>query len=300
MKFHLNFSNDISLVYKLDTTVKSLPIWAMEISRMKVSDMCPINHKHSTNDASLIAKRIVRLYELADILNRELDVKIVKEPLTGEDRFNALNRMHIHFPNIHGMRYDKFLPLEEVASEYNDTIHWLEGEFRVTNGNMNFKMYMDFNKSGATKYYDINEDDFIKFNPAAKFGDLSLHYAQVGRHSKELLDAMDFDCPKDQFVPQTKFTGSIGLWFNRTPGYITPVMVEKFYAHWNNFYNKRGGKEFFGMEIDDPKMSFGYLHIGKLSEVKFKGNSLEFQTIEETEYIRQLLLANDITSFYVD
>lgn len=300
MKFQVNFSNNISLIYKLDTSVSSLSTWVSEINRVTINDLCPLNHKNSTGNKQLIEKRITRLYELMDILNSVLPNSIVKESLTDSNRQEALNRMHVHFPNAHNMYYGKDVPLSLIASEYNDIIHWLEGEYR-SNGHEKFKIYLDFNKSGKTDSQEIKEEDFSKFDPCVGFGDLSLHYAHVGRHAREIFNTQDFACPKEQFVPQTKFTASIVMWFGGTPGHAsTKEMSDLLLKSWNDFYYQRGGKEFFGRDIDDPKIAFGYLKIGKLSNIRIGETDVSFQTLDETEYIRRLLITNDIKSFYVE
>ena len=295
MKFCVNFSNNISLIYNLDTSISSLNKWINEIRQMEIIDLCPINHKNSTGNKLLIEKRINRLYELADMLNSVLPNSIIKEPLTGDNCHEALNRMHVHFPNIHNMYYDKDLPLAKVASEYNDIIHWLEGEHN-SKGSDKFKIYLDFNKSSKTTLHEINEEDFLKFKPIVSFGDLSLHYAHVGRHAKELFNAQDFSCPKEQFVPQTKFSASVVMWFGSLPIHnLSDTVLE----NWKKFYHRRGGKEFFGMDINDPKLAFGYIKIGKLNNVKVGDYNLTFRTLDETEYVRKLLIASNIESFCV-
>lgn len=298
MKFQVNFTNNVKLVYDLDTTVKSLSNWAREIKRMNVSNLCPLNHKNSTNNTVLIEKRILQLYKLVDILNRELPGSIVKETITKENALEALNRMHVHFPDIYKMGVRGFLPMEEVASEYNDIIHWLKGEFR-SNGSSNFKMFLDFNK-GGTEYYSINNEDYTKFNPFTVFGELSLHYTHVGKHARELFTSADLTSTKEQFVPQHTHSASVVMWFTGTPGSMNNDVKETYISKWKDFYHQRGGKDFFGLDIDDPKIAFGYLKIGELTQVTVDEVALQFQTKEETEQVRQLLLENDILNFHVE
>ena len=298
MKFQVNFTNDILLIYNLDTTISLLNNWITEISQMNVMDLCPINHKTSTGNKLLIKERINRLYELADILNTVIPNSIVKESLTEPNYQEALNRMHVHFPNIHKMHYNGELPLDKIASEYNDIIHWIEHEYDQT-GTLKFKIYLDFNKSGKTTLQKIKEEDFLKFKPFTQFGDLSLHYVHVGRHSAEIFNRKDFECPKDQFIPQTSFSASSIMWFHIFPGYFDKTRLDSLLARWKKFYYERGGKEFFGVDIDDPKIAFGYLPIGKLDKVIVGEKHLKFQTFAETEYIRSLLIKNNIENFYV-
>jgi hypothetical protein len=137
----------------------------------------------------------------------------------------------------------------------------------------------------------------VKFDPFTVFGDLSLHYTHVGKHARELFTSNDLTSSKEQFVPQHKFSASVVMWFTGTPGWMNNEIKESYLAKWQDFYQRRGGQEFFGLDIDDPKLAFGYLKIGQLSKIVVSGVEIDFQTKQQTEYIRQLLIANDIKSF---
>ena len=236
-KFKINFTDGISITYNLidDAIVTT---WAELISAQTIDSMCPINHYIGYASEELVTDRINRLYELADLINDSVPDRLI--------------------------------------TEYNDIIHWLEsiliniwGESKHQSKSSTFRITLDFNKSGAI-LVPIPNDSYKLFYPLMNYGDLLLHYTHVGKNAHEMFVMKDYDCPKDQFVPQRNFTASVRMYFldNFTP----PESSGKLYDSWKKFYDEKGGYDYWGYEIDDPKIAFGYIKIG---EIESKPETLE-------------------------
>lgn len=267
MQFKVNFTNDIQLVYDL-VDHEIVNNWSKLISQRSIDDCCEFNHYYGANNPVLLSIRINRLYELIDIINEYVPNKITKVEFTKENFYEALNVMHVHFPELE--RQEEYSHLIKYLSEYNDIIHWLEpvliNYYSNITDNSKFSIKLDFNKITTLEKYEIPKSAFNLFNGHFKFGQLMLHYVHVGRHAWELFFANDLVCPKDQFVPQSLYNASIRMHFYDNK--IDDIEIkQRFDNHWKNYYNIRGGKEFFGYNIDDPSIRFGYCQIGRLSHV---------------------------------
>ena len=295
MILQINFTGRIKLFYRINTEILAVENWAKLIDSVKVKDLCDINHKSATGNKPLVDQRINRLYELADILNKAIPNSIIRESLNVDNRQEVLNRMHVHFPNIHND--PKLQKFDSAATEYNDIIHWLENEFRCKDSSR-FKIFLDFNKSGCS-FYDIDPSDYKWFTPFIRFGDLSLHYTHVGRHARELFSARDLTCPKDQFVPQSTYSASCVLWFMNNV-FDDPNFKNQYILDWKQFYKDRGDKRFFGYAIDDPNLRFGYIKLGQLEKITVDRKELEFDNLDNINTIRQHLLNENLTKIKID
>jgi len=264
MRFKIDFTDDISLVYDLveENIVKD---WADILKTRKVEDICPHNHYIGYVSDEVLQNKIERLYELADYINFHTPDRVIKTPITRENYQHAMNVMHVHFPLL--KNNEEYKDIWPMLTEYNDIIHWLESTIPSRWGNNNlsesrlFRITLDFNKSNV-EFRPIPDDAYKLFDPNTLFGELKIHYTHVGRHAQELYITNDMACPIDQFIPQRLYTASVRMHF-----------TENYYInmnHWEQFYNARG-KEFWGMDIDDPKLAFGYMKIGQLSNIIMNG-----------------------------
>lgn len=281
MKFVVYFDNELILTYKLNHDVSLVESWIEKISMVTVNDLCKINHKICLRDNKLTERRITRLYELADILNSVIPNSIQKESISKDNWQDALNKMHVHFPNIH--KDNSLAKYYHVASEYNDIIHWLEHELRNTDDSK-FRIFLDFNKCHQTNYSNIPTTDYKYFTPYIGFGDLAIHYCHIGRFSAELFYSNDLTCPADQFVPHSRFNASCILSF--TNNFFQDQSIKQAFDYkWETFYLRRGGKDFFGYDIDDPDLRFGLLKFGELETINYKNYNLEFEDINAARNI---------------
>lgn len=296
-EFVINFTNDITIRYALDTSILALKNWMNEIVKYDTSDFCKISHKAFTGNKDLILKNISLLYEAADILNLAYPGSIIKEEFFKGNEQDILNRMHVHFPNIHKNNIEKTEIINHYASRYNVLIHWLEKEFKP-NATTKFSISIDIHKSpkGWT-LYDLDKEDFTKFEAFSKFGDLLIGYPHVGRHAQEIYNARDLECPKEHYLPQSKISASCILIF-RWPE-PSKNSIETYLKDWPKFYNDRGGEEFFNCDINDPSIRFGSLKIGQLNFASIGNREININNAEGKVFLKKLLLTNDIISFTI-
>ena len=294
-KFIVTFSNDTILHYQLDMSVLAIHHWMKEIVRYDKSDLCDINYKPSLGNKEIILDKIQELYRMADILNTVYPGSITKEEFFKGNDQEALNKMHVHFPNIH---HDELLKdVDYYASRYNTLIHSLEKEF-LPRSATRFRVSFDIHKSpkGFTSCV-LNKEDYKKFEVFHDFGSLILNYPHVGRHAQELFDARDLTCPKHQYVPQSAVSGSCAMLFGIPK--IKQHTKEKYLDQWRKFYIDRGGKDFFGCDINDPAIRFGYIKIGQLCYAGIQGNSISIDDLSGMLKIRKEWLTNDVKSFTI-
>ena len=301
MQFQVAFKNSVNLTYDL-VDHEIAHIWANKITRRTIIDCCKINHYTGYYSPDLLQANIARLYEVADIINDSVPNRIEKIEFTKENYHSALNKMHIHFPDLEFK--EEYKHLTRYLSEYNDLIHWLEPNlidyYNDIRDNRKFSIKLDFNKADPIETNsDIPESAYNLFNGYFSFGQLMLHYVHVGRHAWELFFANDFDCPKYQFVPQYQFNASVRMHF------FDNILDNKnnrdfFDKRWNFYYKLRGGKEFFEYDITDPSIRFGYCQIGNLSNITYNNVELKLPTtLEEISYIRNKIVETSIEDWQI-
>lgn len=297
MNFLVNFSNNITLVYELiDDPI--VDIWKQLITQRTIDDCCKINHFVGYASEKQIEQRISRLYELRDEINRHSKRKIELLELNRDNWLETMNRIHIHFPEM--MNDNEFSFLHKTLSEYNDIIHWLESVFYSIWQDKRYektsllRITLDVNKVLPTTTqlkYKIPAESFKHFSPFLEFGDLTIHYAHVGKHAYEIFMNKDYDCPQDQFVPQDEFTGSVRMYFFDN-FYQTTISRLTMLAHWRRFYDKLGGIDYWKIAFDDPRLAFGYLKIGKLKQIMIDNRQIEIPTTVQDMSAFRLQLVN--------
>jgi hypothetical protein len=72
-------------------------------------------------------------------------------------------------------------------------------------------------------------------------------------------------------VPQREFTASIRMHFFDYFSDSEEKKVE-YMKRWKEFYKAKGGFDYFGIDMDDPKIAFGYLKIGQIYNIVENGN----------------------------
>jgi hypothetical protein len=269
--------------------------WMKEIVKYGASDLCKINYKLSTGSKKILADKISQLYEMADILNIAYPGSIVKEEFFNGNEQEILNRMHVHFPTIH---HDKALKdINYYASQYNVLIHSLEREF-MPGAALRFRLFFDIHKSPKGYIeHPLDKEDYKRFEVFHDFGSLTLGYPHVGRHSNELFNARDLVCPKEQYVPQSLVSASCAMMF-MFPA-IKQDIKDKYLDQWKQYYIDRGGKDFFGCEIDDPEIRFGSIKIGQLCHASIDDRLININESIGMLKIKQKVLTNDVESFTI-
>lgn len=301
MKFKINFTDSISLYYEL-LDHEIVYNWANLIMERNITECCQINHYCGSHNPTLLSQRIARLHELVDIINQYVPNKITKVIFTKDNFKNALNIMHVHFPELE--LDENYKHIHNYLSEYNDIIHWLEPTlidfYNDITDNSKFAIKLDFNKLYPfLKRHEIGESAYKLFTANFMFGQLMLQYAHVGRNAWELFFANDLICPKNQYVPQSLYNASIRLHFFNNKLHDLNILNE-FRNRWKNFYNLRGGKNFFGCDIDDPSIRFGFCQLGSLSNVLLDNMLMPCpKTKEEIETFRSRLVKTKVIDWEI-
>ena len=293
-QFVVRFTDNVELTYDLDDE-EIVNSWSSLISNHTVKDCCPNNHYIGYASAEYIQSKIARLYELADIINKHVPDRVIKQSIAVDDWKSALHTMHIHFPDL--KNNESFRHIWHQLTEYNDIIHCLESTLRIDRSN-NFRITLDFNKANTT-FLPIPDSAYKLFTPFFNFGSLLLHYTHVGKHAQALFSVNDLVCPADQFVPQRNFSASVRLLFTDN-FHDTAWKQHLLRTKWKLFYNKRE-KTFWKYDINDPKLAFGYMKIGQLSSIKVSDSSVLIpNTLGELNDFRKLLVSLDVIDWHIN
>jgi len=301
--FKVSFTDNIELHYSL-IEHPLVDDWSKLIATHVIDDCCEYNHYFGYASEEKIKQKIERLHNLADIINNHVSEKIVNKRLTVENFRQTLHVMHVHFPELE--TDPVYAHLHPYLSEYNDTIHWLETILAVVWGKPPgisesglFSINLDFNKTDVV-FKEIPEDAYELFEFGGNFGDLLLHYTHVGKNAHELFFTNDLECPKNQFVPQHTYCASSRLYF--TDNFSdTEEKKSYLYSQWQNFYERRGGRDYFGYDVDDPKMRLGFMKIGNLQKIVINEIELPIpDTQDDLNSFRKLLVDTEITGWKVE
>jgi hypothetical protein len=293
-QFIVRFTGDTELTYNL-VNEEIVDSWVNLIQNHTINDCCHTNHYVGYSSEELIQQRIDRLYSLADIINSHAPDRVIKQTLTMDSWEQSLHTMHVHFPDL--KNNEEYRHIWNELSEYNDIIHWLESTLRIKGSN-NFRITLDLNKA-TTTFLPIPESAYKLFTPFSNFGYLCLHYTHVGKHAQELFAVNDYVCPPDQFIPQRLFSASVRMLF--TDNYHdTKQKQDMLLNRWRLFYHNRG-IDFWGYDISDPKIAFGYMKIGKLSSITI-GNSIVPipDTINELNDFRKTLVSLNVIDWKIN
>ena len=295
-----NFDSGLELNYQLLST-ESAKFFADSVCLLTPADICPTSLKNGFDSELIIPERIKRLYQVADSINTLYPGQVNIVPLEPDWR-TALQQMHTHFPDL-----TNNLPPEELQratpllGEFNDLIHWLEKELnRKHNGSPLDRSWaticLDFNRAPACRHVPLPEADYKHFTHQLYFGNLHLHYDNVGRHPWELFGSRDYICPPDQVISQNQISPSCNMYFNdwdilRRTRRALPL--DKYTASFDKFYHERGGNAFFKYERNDVRLAVGYLKIGQLANVN------DFATISAREQLRNQIATSTLTGWTV-
>lgn len=285
-KIIFNFDK-VDITYNLVENSETVGVWKGLMDQMSIDLLCKNDNKIGFNTVEEVLKKTERFYEVANAINSIVPGGIEVIELNESNWKEALNKMHIHFPMIasaYNISPEEFSKrLFPLLAEYNDTIHQLEKEYDWMHGLKisNAAIFNDFNKSPLSCSIRalIPNDGYSLFTHSLPFGSLTIHYAHIGRHPFELFTARDYDCPAEQVVCQFLMAPTCGMYFmdrdlyrQQTIGGTPEYQHEKVFEQFKEFYAARGGKDFFGYEIDDPRLAFGYMKIGQLENIELYAN----------------------------
>jgi len=245
MRYSVWFDNNKFTYQLLD--IRPARIWAAMIAKCHSSMMrSTLDPWHGTTRS--IHDKISRLNFLIDKLNTWMPL-----PISGyfdsSNPVESFNRLHIHFPEHEATETD--VDRLNTLFEYNDLIHQIDLGLRKSK-----EPYVLVCPHVAL-YEDLDTDDYQYFSPEFSFGDLTLHYAHVGRHPMEIAGANDVNCPRDQIVCQSRISPSHSLRFYNG-GKDTKQKFNKFYYE---------SKINWPYTVDDPRLALGYIKLGSLVQI---------------------------------
>ena len=302
--FKVSFTDNIELTYSLvDSEIVEL--WKPLIVTQTANDLCKINNYVGNASESSCLVKINRLYELADIINERVPHQVIKVEINSNTWQKALHTMHVHFPEL--KNNIKHVDIWHFLTDYNDIIHWLEGslstiwgDYQLRSDHSLFRITLDFNKSGNNILLPIPKSAYESCDPFLRFGQLSLHYTHVGKHPLELFANNDLICPVEQLVPQRTFSSSVRLGFT-DDFHVSNLSKYKRMNKWKQFYELRGGKDFWGYDIDDPMLAFGYINIGQLIKISDNSVSLDLPlSISDMDIFRKKLGNTTVLNWSID
>lgn len=255
--FNITLCNDKSktlLSYKLDDNVVT-DIWSKIIMKTTPKDIRP----NSTPWRGIVKdwdKKIAELEVLIDKLNEWIPNKI-QSKWNINDNNESLNRLHIHFPELEKTETD-LSKLREL-SQYNDLIHEIQSLYNIKiRGKESMQLIICPENLNIEKV-DIPVSGYKYFQHNFSFGDIFLHYCHIGRHPFEVYISNDINCPSDQIISQSAIYSYFSLKF-----FDIDINYDKF----KNFYYN--SKLSWPYPLDDPRLAFGYIKMGKLEMVNDK------------------------------
>lgn len=287
--FEVTFSNNLTLRYALRDTIV-VRQWAEQVKQYTARDMHRVaeNHRHGFATLAEFRWQAEALLENAAWLGLlPTDIKSVAD-LTQE----ALNRLHIHFADrTAGRTFDR-CELREARyriTSVNVLVHWLEYELANQQGRQQYVFNLDFNHNVAQQAAmpSIPAESMVEFSPNMEFGSLHLHYTYVGRHFLEMFDADDHSAPAAHFRPQHHHNATCGLVFSESQDNALRR------TRMREYYEARGGREFWPYEFHDPRMCIGFYQLGQLVDVDW------FNTSAARSALRQSLSKAEVVSWQV-
>ncbi|CAB4241626.1 hypothetical protein UFOVP71_164 [uncultured Caudovirales phage] len=299
-RIKFNFESGLELNYQLLNT-ESAKFFADSVQLLSPQDICATSLKNGFDSELIIPERIDRLYTVANSINQLYPGQVNIVPLEPDWR-TALQQMHTHFPEL-----TNNLPAEELQvatpllGEFNDLIHWLEKELnRKHNGSLLDRSWaticLDFNRAPLCRHVPLPESDYQYFTHELYFGNLHLHYDNVGRHPWELFGSRDYICPPDQVISQNQISPSCNMYFNDWDILRLrrqTLSLDTYTDNFNKFYYQRGGQDFFKYSLDDPRLAVGYLKIGQLVNIQ------EFDTVPARNLLRKQLATTVLSGWTV-
>lgn len=244
-----NDTNQYQLQYQLYSH-RPAQVWAEIINNLTVNDLRPTLDPWRGLTRSWDQK-FNEFKQLIKDLNQWVPKKINEDWYDG-DIGQSLNNLHTSWPEPYEHVTD--LIKEQQLVRFNDLIHGLQ----VINSSKNAgkdRLYLLL-CSDKSDRIPFEQDDYQYFKPNIAFGDLTLHYTEVGRHPLELYINNDTNCPPDQVVPQSVISSYHTLRF-----FDIPATWEGF----AEFYQSSGIA--WPYQLEDPKLAVGYISLGKLNSI---------------------------------
>ena len=238
--------DDNKFTYQL-LDIRPARVWANLISQ------CNVTQLRSTLDpwhgiTRNIQDKIVRFNQVIDQLNSWMPT-LIPGYFDIANPTESCNRLHIHFPEHEATETD--VNRLNQLFEYNDLIHQID--LGIRRSKEPFVLICPH----IELYEPLEDADYQYFTPEVNFGDLTLHYAHVGRHPMEIAGAKDINCPADQIICQNRISPTHAIRFYNG-GKDVRRNFEKFYKESNISWP---------YALTDPKLALGYIKLGNLVAV---------------------------------
>jgi hypothetical protein len=264
--FNITIANDVDsyiLKYELYNH-RPAQVWAEIINQLPVEYLRP-NKSPWLGISKPIEPILEELENLVKELNQWMPVPIVLD----WDRSNnqeMVNKYHTHFPEH---KDDQDQVHRRQLTRYNDIIHDIENQIRLTNNSVYLLVCPDPSPGmDITHKVPLELEDYNLFTTNLKFGELYMGYSHIGRHPIELYHANDRDVPTDQILPQNVIGPIYYLYFHNYN-----INMEKF----NMFYQNSGIS--WPYPLEDPRLALGLIGMGKLRTIN--GNELTGDSVLE-------------------
>lgn len=294
------FDQGFELEYEI-VDCESARFFLNSIQLLNSNDICLTSFKSGFASSELVDSQMLRLYEVAEHINSKYPGEVKTLPLDSNWKI-ALQQMHTHFPDLtNRLSGSELAEITPLLGEFNDLIHWLDKELeRKYNGSVLNKTWaticLDFNRASNCQHQPLPANDYQLFTHQLYFGNLHLHYDNVGRHPWELFSSADYHCPAEQVISQNQISPSCNLYFNdwdllRKQRKVLPL--DQYQSKFNKFYADRGGVDFFKYRLDDPQLAVGYMKIGQLE------NLSDYDTLESRNALRTKLAQSNIIGWKI-
>jgi hypothetical protein len=244
-----NDTKQYKLQYQLRTH-RPAQVWAGIVKNLTVNDLRPTLDPWRGLARSWDQK-FNEFKQLIKDINQWVPEKINEDWYNG-DIEQSLNNLHTSWPEPYDLAIDPIK--KEQLIRFNDLIHGLQ----VINSSKKFNKDILYILlcSKQSNFIPFEAEDYQYFSPTVSFGDLTLHYTEVGRHPLELYMNNDTNCPLDQIVPQTVISFYHTLRF-----FDIPARWEGF----SEFYHSSGIT--WPYKLEDPRLAVGYIPLGKLKSI---------------------------------
>lgn len=191
---------------------------------------------------------------------------IIKERASEEMSQDDLNKIHHHFENLIGQTWKQAHWFQEAPQEVriailslNQFIHEYESKYRAFKNEKKF--WPGRNGSlilcsfSALPRYELEEDDLKHFEIGKNFGDVFLHYSQLGKTFQSAFEDKDEHIHEENITGHRYYTGEFDIYFSEGMDSQELVQYEKDLKKWISSK---------GFDPLDKKLCLGEFKIGKL------------------------------------
>lgn len=220
-------------------------------------------------------------------INSNLSYQISERFSVGDSQ-ESLNKIHHHFSILIGREGEGSELWNSASSRVkssicglNDYVHEIESWRRSGNGGGAYCCIEFFEASGM----EVPERWNDLFTMDLNFGDITLHYDQIGKTWLEVLIDKDDSIIDEAIRPLNRITGSFNINFFETSSELLKKEI-----------SSQAKK--LGLDIDDPHLRLGQLVVAELEETLDPSQSLNIRLQEQVgqdQEIREIIISRGDT-----